>query len=439
MKLHNRQIFFVVLITLVWASLFFSENSSPSNLDIFDKADTAWMIVASALVLLMTPGLAFFYGGMVGKKNVISTMLQSFISLGVISLIWVAFGFSLSFGESVGGLGIIGNPTNYIFLNNISQQDSNIPFLLFALFQLKFAIITPAIITGSFAERIRFRSYLLFMVLFTILIYCPLAHMTWSGNGLFANFGDILGFSGYEGLHVLDFAGGTVVHMSSGLAAICGAIYLGKRKKVETQPANIPFIILGTSLLWFGWFGFNAGSALGANYDAVISFANTNIASSTSMITWVLYDRFLNRKISAVNACIGAIVGLVAITPAAAFVSLSHAIVIGFISSLVCNIFLSWIKSKNIVDDTLDVFATHGLGGICGMILTAIFAKDVGLINGQHQTLILHLIACLVVIIFVLIGSYLIYKLVDVLLPMRVRDDQEERGLDLSQHGEVIN
>ena len=406
MKLHNRQVFFLLLLGVVVLALFFSQISVSSSLSLLDKADTAWMIVASALVLLMTPGLAFFYGGMVSKKNVISTMLQSFISLGVISLVWVFFGFSLSFGDSLGKLGLIGNPFQYLFFNNIGDKDSNIPYLLFAIFQLKFAIITPAIITGSFAERIRFRSYLLFMVLFTLFIYCPLAHMTWSSEGLFANFGDFIGFSSYEGLHVLDYAGGTVVHMSAGLAALCGAFYLGKRKLTQTKPANIPFIILGTGLLWFGWFGFNAGSALAANFDAVVSFANTNIASSTSMITWVLYDRFLNRKISAVNACVGAIVGLVAITPAAAFVSLSHAIVIGFVSALVCNLFMNWIKQKSFVDDTLDVFATHGLGGICGMILTAVFAKDVGLVYGHHQTLILHLIACFIVIVFVLAGSF---------------------------------
>ena len=439
MKFHNRQIFFLVLIALVLSSLFFSQFSVTLNSHLLDKADTAWMIVASALVLLMTPGLAFFYGGMVNKKNVISTMLQSFISLGVISLVWIFFGFSISFGDSINDLGIIGDPFQYLFLNNIGQNDSNIPYLLFAIFQLKFAIITPAIITGSFAERIRFRSYLLFMVLFTIFIYCPLAHMTWSPNGLFANFGNVIGINGYENLHVLDYAGGTVVHMSAGLAALCGAFYLGKRKITRTKPANIPFIILGTGLLWFGWFGFNAGSALAANFDAVVSFANTNIASSTSMITWILYDRFLNRKISAVNACIGAIVGLVAITPAAAFVSLSHSIVIGFISALVCNIFMSWIKKRNVIDDTLDVFATHGLGGICGMILTAVFANDIGLIFGKYQTLVLHLVACVIVILFVCIGSYTIYKIVDIILPLRVRVDQEEKGLDISQHGEVIS
>lgn len=439
MFFHNRRTFFIILSLVMLVLLFFSNHqTSPTQLVDINSADTAWMIVASALVLLMTPGLAFFYGGMVNKKNVISTMLQSFIALGIISLIWVLFGFSLAFGDSVNGWGIIGNPLQHLCLDNLDSKNSNIPYLLFALFQLKFAIITPAIITGSFAERIRFRSYLLFMILFCIFIYSPIAHTTWSPEGIFANFGDVIGIKGYEGLHVLDFAGGTVVHMSAGLAALAGALYLGKRKVENTDPANIPFIILGTGLLWFGWFGFNAGSALAANYDAVVAFANTNIASASSMITWVLFDRFLNKKISAVGACIGAIVGLVAITPAAGFVSIPHSILIGFITALVCNLAMIKIKKSNRIDDTLDVFASHGIGGICGMILTAVFAKDVGLVYGEVNTFILHLIACVIVILFAFFGSLLLYKIVDIILPMRVRQDQEERGLDLSQHGEEI-
>ena len=439
MLLHNRKTFFIILTLIVLIITFFSNQGSNSDLLIdINNADTAWMIVASALVLLMTPGLAFFYGGMVSKKNVISTMLQSFIALGVISLVWVLFGFSLAFGNSINGWGIVGDPTQFAILNNLDSYNSNIPYLLFALFQLKFAIITPAIITGSFAERIRFRSYLLFMIFFCVLIYTPLAHMTWSSGGLFANLGDIIG-GPFKGLHVLDFAGGTVVHMSAGLAALAGALYLGKRKKEKTEPANIPYVILGTGLLWFGWFGFNAGSALAANYDAVIAFANTNIASASSMITWVLFDRFLNKKISAVGACIGAIVGLVAITPAAGYVTINHSIVIGFITALVCNLSIIRIKKSKKIDDTLDVFACHGIGGICGMILTAIFAKEVGLIYGEYNTLVLHIGATIFVILFAFFGSLLIYKIVDYILPIRVREDQEERGLDLSQHGEEIN
>ena len=387
------------------------------------------MIVSCAFVLLMTPGLAFFYGGMVNIKNIISTMLQSFVALGVISVVWVLVGFSLAFGDSV--YGIIGSPFTYFNFQNVTLAPHpdfgpTIPFLLFAFFQLKFAIITPAIISGSFAERIRFRSYILFMLLFTIFIYSPLAHMTWHPDGIFRKWG------------VLDFAGGTVVHMSAGLAALSGAIFLGKRKKIEEKPANIPFVILGTSLLWFGWFGFNSGSALGANLDAAIAFANTNLASATSMITWIFYDRFTNKKMSALGACIGAIVGLVAITPAAGFVTLGQSAFIGFTASIISNIAIGITKKSNI-DDTLDVFPSHGVGGIVGMVLTAVFASNVGLIYGDSTVFFYHLITILITIVFTLLLSYLLLKIVDSVIPLRVREDQEERGLDASQHGELYN
>ena len=415
----------IVIISLICSAEYtFIESTNYS----IDTGDTAWMIVASAFVLLMTPGLAFFYGGLVNRKNVISTMLQSFVALGVMSVLWVFIGFSLAFGESYHG--IIGNPFTYFNFSNVTLSpnpdfSSTIPFLLFALFQLKFAIIAPALITGSFAERIRFRSYILIMILFSLFIYCPLAHMTWHPEGLLRNWG------------VLDFAGGTVVHLSAGLAALAGAIYLGKRKKMIEEPANIPFVILGTGLLWFGWFGFNAGSALGANIDAVIAFANTNLASATSMITWIFLDRMLNKKMSAIGACIGAIVGLVAITPAAGFVNLGQSIFIGFFAAVISNIAIQVQKQCNI-DDTLDVFPSHGVGGIVGMILTGVLAKDVGLIYGETETFMFHLIALILVSIGVFGGSLLIYKIVDIVLPVRVREDQEERGLDNSQHGERI-
>ena len=425
----GRKLNFIVLAILVVITLLLgTEYKMLEDAPGIDTGDTAWMIVASAFVLLMTPGLAFFYGGMVSKKSVISTMLQSFVALGVISVLWVFVGFSLAFGDSF--YGIIGDPRTYFVFNNVTVSPNpefagTIPFLLFALFQLKFAIITPALITGSFAERIRFRSYILFMVLFSIFIYAPLAHMTWHPDGLLRNWG------------VLDFAGGTVVHMSAGLAALAGAIYLGKRKKRLEQPANIPYVILGTGLLWFGWFGFNAGSALGANQDAVIAFANTNLASAASMITWIFWDRFQNRKMSALGACIGAIVGLVAITPAAGFVSIGQSIFIGFVAAIVSNLAIR-LQHKTEIDDTLDVFPSHGVGGIVGMLLTGILAKDVGLIHGETTTFMYHLIALVLVSVFCFGGSWLLYKLTDVLLSMRVREDQEDRGLDASQHGEQI-
>ncbi len=422
-KKINFFILSIIVIICVYSASNYQELTST-----IDSGDTAWMIVASAFVLLMTPGLSFFYGGMVSKKNIISTMLQSFIALGVISILWVLVGFSLAFGDSIGG--IIGNPLTYFAFNNVglepnSDFSSTIPFLLFALFQLKFAIITPALITGSFAGRVRFRSYIFFMVLFSLLIYSPLAHMTWHPDGLFRNWG------------ILDFAGGTVVHMSAGFAALAGAIFLGKRKEIIESPANVPYVILGTGLLWFGWFGFNAGSALGANSDAVIAFANTNIASATAMITWIFYERMLGRKMSAVGACIGAVVGLVAITPAAGFVNIGQSMFIGFIAAIISN-YAIHLKNKTNVDDTLDVFPSHGVGGIVGMLLTAVFAKQVGLVYGQTDTFLYHLLGLVLVSVYCFFGSYLLYMFVDRVLTMRVREDQEERGLDLSQHGEKL-
>ena len=427
----GKKLNFILLAIIILVSLIFGKPYvvDENLLSAIDTGDTAWLIVASAFVLLMTPGLAFFYGGMVNKRNMISTMLQSFVALGVVSVLWVVVGFSLAFGDSIGG--IIGNPATYFNFNNVALTPNadfiaSVPFLLFALFQLKFAIITPALITGSFAERVRFRSYILFIILFTLFIYTPLAHMTWHPDGLLRNWG------------VLDFAGGTVVHMSAGFAALAGAVFLGKRKNVSHQPANIPYVILGTGLLWFGWFGFNAGSAFGANADAVLAFANTNIASATAMITWLFYDRFQNRKMSAVGACIGAIVGLVAITPAAGFVTISQSMVIGFIAALISNFAISLKNNKTDIDDTLDVFPSHGVGGIVGMILTGVFATEVGLVYGKTQTFMYHMLALVIVGLFTFFGSLFLFWLTDKMIPIRVKEYQEEKGLDLSQHGESV-
>lgn len=403
-------------------------------------SDVAWILAAAGLVLLMTPGLSFFYGGMVGKKNVISTMLQSFISLGVISILWVVVGFSLSFGESIGfkingeHYGIIGNPLSYPFFKNVSvfphhQMASTIPFVLFALFQMKFAVITPALVTGSFAERVRFISYLLFMVLFSLFIYTPLCHMVWHPEGL---------LNKYFG--VKDFAGGTVVHMSAGFAALAGALVIGKRKKAEHKPANIPFVLLGTGMLWFGWFGFNAGSALAANATAALAFGTTTIASASGMMTWIFFDRINGRKVSAMGACIGAVVGLVAITPACGFVSIPESIFIGFITAIVSNSLMHWKPLKKI-DDTLDVFACHGVGGIMGMILTAIFAhgENASLLHGGFNVFFHHMIALVLVSIFAFFGSIIIYFITDKIISLRVSEESENEGLDSSQHGESFN
>jgi Amt family ammonium transporter len=353
--------------------------------------------------------------------------LQSFVALGLISVLWVVVGFSLAFGDSIGGF--IGNPLTFAFFKNVGVAPNpafaaTIPFALFAMFQLKFAIITPALFTGGLAERVRFSSLMLFILLFSLLIYAPLAHWTWHPEGFLRKWG------------VLDFAGGTVVHISAGFAALSGAIFMGRRKGVkETKPTNIPYIMLGTGLLWFGWFGFNAGSALAADGLATTAFVNTNIASATAMMAWLLLDGAIGKKRSAVGAAVGAVVGLVAITPAAGFVTVGKSIFIGFAASMV-SYFAVKYKSKTNIDDTLDVFPCHGLGGIVGMILTGVFAKDVGLIYGNPTTFLYHMLALVIVSVFTFGGSYLLYVFTNMVLPLRVSSEQEEKGLDITQHGE---
>lgn len=404
-----------------------------------DTGDTAWMLCATALVLIMTPGLGFFYGGMVNNKNVISTMLQSFVAMGVISLLWVVVGFSLSFGDSIGGF--IGDPRTFFMFNGVLDGKpwslaATIPLALFAFFQMKFAIITPALITGSFAERVNFRSYVLFIVLFSLFVYAPLAHWTWHPDGFLFKMG------------VLDFAGGTVVHMSAGWAALAAAIYFKRRKSHETNqilpPANIPYVLLGTGLLWFGWFGFNAGSAVGASALAVSAFATTNVAASAAGLAWILFDVARGKKLTALGFCIGAVVGLVAITPAAGFVTVPVSIFIGVIAGMTSN-FFAHLKSKSTIDDTLDVFPCHGIGGMVGMIMTGIFASSAvnsaaadGLAYGGVDLFIKHLTALAVVSGFAFLMSFALLKLTDLIIPLRVTPEEELMGLDASQHEEQI-
>lgn len=399
--------------------------------------DVAWVLVASTLVFLMTPGLSFFYGGMVSRRNVISTMLQSFIATGLISILWVVVGFGLAFGDSWHGL--IGNPIPHLFFGHMINAlpwklAPTIPLLVFALFQMKFAVITPALVVGAVAERIQFKAYLLFMVLFSLLIYCPIAHWTWNPGGILFKFG------------VLDFAGGTVVHISAGCAALAGALVLKRRRshmeKLETKPANIPFVLLGTGLLWFGWFGFNAGSALAANDLAALAFATTNTATATAGLTWVFFDSIRGRKPSAMGFCVGAVVGLVAITPAAGFVGIPQSIAVGFVAAVVSNMAVYW-KSKSALDDTLDVFPCHGVGGMVGMLMTGIFASTAinsGGANGWFYgniTLFFHqLFGMLLVVCYSFLMGLLIFKLVDWIYPLRVTEEEEEIGLDLTQHDE---
>ncbi len=445
MKKEKRWIVaFAMVAFIAIAGLFWPETPSKIN-QVFGfgttnqivAADVAWMLTASCLVLLMTPGLSFFYGGMVGKKNVISTMLQSFICLGVVTLLWVFVGFSLAFGEPIGihinsgFYSFVGNPCSFMFLDNVGvlphlKMASTIPFLLFALFQMKFAIITPAIITGSFAERVRFISYLLFICLFTIFIYAPLCHSVWHPNGILGTY-----------FGVKDFAGGTVVHMSAGFAALAGVLVLGKRKNSNHIPTNIPFVLLGTGMLWFGWFGFNAGSTFAANGTAAIAFATTTTASAAAMLTWIFFDRLNHRKVSALGACIGAVVGLVAITPAAGFVSIPQSVFFGFITAIVSNTMVN-AKFMKKIDDTLDVFACHGVGGIMGMILTAIFAQgeNASLLHGGWHVFGHHMAALILVSMFTFFGSLILFKVTNAIIPLRVSENSENIGLDLSQHDE---
>ena len=399
-----------------------------------DYANVTWMITATIFVLMMTPGLSFFYGGMVRAKNLISTMLQSFIAMGVISIIWVVFGFSLAFGDDLGGF--IGNPATYFMFKdvgmhvpvgteNLGSLGLSIPLVLYAMFQMKFAIITPSLITGSFAERVRFSSYLVFMILFCIFVYCPLAHWTWHPNGFLNQ------------MFVKDFAGGIVVHASSGVAALAGALFLGRRRSDggPHRPANIPFVLLGAGLLWLGWFGFNGGSSLAADGIAIKAFLNTNTASATAMIVWVVFDCLRGEKPSAMGAAIGAVVGLVAITPSAGWVSVGQSICIAFITAIICNLAVHW-KNKTSVDDALDVFPTHGVGGILGTILTGLFVYTATEISYFHS-FINHILGVLIVVVYTFVVTYALYWLTNKMIPMRVSAKSETIGLDKSQHNEL--
>jgi Amt family ammonium transporter len=365
---------------------------------------------------------------MVKKKNLVSTMAQSFVCMAVVSLVWYFFGFSLSFGNSMGGF--IGSPGTYSFFKNVGLEpnpafSATIPFMLFALFQLKFAIITPALVTGAFAERIHFRAYLAFIVLFSIFVYAPVAHWTWHPEGFLRRWG------------VLDFAGGTVVHITAGMASLAAAMAFRKRQDQDLKYSSVPFILLGGALLWFGWFGFNGGSALAANEMAVQTVMNTHLASAAAMMVWMGLDYLRNKKVSAVGSCIGAIVGLVAITPAGGFVTLGASIWIGAIGAMV-SFFAVSLRSRAKIDDTLDVFPCHGMGGITGMLLTAVFAKEGGLLYGGGLHLLsVHALGLLIVVSYSFGVSYLIYRFIRLILPLEVSVADEQLGLDFTQHGEV--
>ncbi len=430
---------FLVLLLIAIAAIFVSPAASfdPASVlgedgktpkYVYDSGDIAWMLVSCAFVFLMTPALAFFYGGMVGRKNVLSTMIKSTVSAGIISVLWIVVQFSLCFGDSLGGF--IGDPRTFLFFKDVMNGEpwslaATIPLPLFAFFQLMFAIITPGLVVGAVAERIRFSSYTLFIVLFGALVYAPLAHMVWHPDGLMFNWG------------VLDFAGGTVVHISAGMAALAGALVLKPRKSTTaTSPANIPYVLIGTGLLWFGWFGFNAGSAVGAGSLGVYAFATTNTAAAAAGLSWMFWDVIRGKKPSVLGFCIGAVVGLVAITPAAGFVGVPQAIFIGFLAAIISNIVAEFLKSKTRYDDPLDVFACHGVGGITGMLMTGVFGSNVvnsAVLDGQF---LIQLKGMAVAVSYSFAVSFILFKVINMILPMRVTQEEEAEGLDASQHNE---
>jgi Amt family ammonium transporter len=401
-----------------------------------DHGDVAWILTSSALVMIMTPGLAFFYGGLAKRKNVINTIMSSVILMGLASILWVLIGFSMSFSGDVGG--VIGD-LKWFGLNFDTFTDTTLAYpntLAFAVFQMMFAIITPALITGAIAERMKFSSLVIFTTIWSIIVYYPLAHMVWGGGFIF-DFGAV------------DFAGGNVVHISSGVSALVLAILLGKRKnygKATYHPHNVPFVFLGAALLWFGWFGFNAGSALAANELAVHAFMTTNTSAAAAMLSWLLIEKVKNGKPTLVGASTGIVIGLVAITPAAGFVPIWSSIIIGALVSPICYFFISVVKPKFGYDDALDVFGCHGIGGIWGGIATGLFAKSSinsaaawdGLVFGNVNLFVRQLAAIGITIVIAVVGTLIACGIASLVTKgIKVSKKDEELGLDASEHGET--
>ena len=399
-----------------------------------NAADTAFVLISAALVMLMTPGVALFYGGMVRAKNILGTLMQSYVLLGTVSVLWAVVAYSLSFGGDIGG--IIGN-LDFVFLNGVGTAAKpgvdNIPHFAFMIFQCMFAVITPALITGAFAERIKFSGFLLFTSLWILLVYCPMAHWVW-GGGWMAKMG------------ALDFAGGAVVHMSSGASALAAALYLGRRQgygKQAFMPHNLPLTILGAALLWFGWFGFNAGSALAANGLAASAFVTTHLAAAAAALSWILVEWLHRGKPTTLGMASGALAGLVAITPAAGFVGPMPAIVIGLIAGGLCYGGVL-IKSVFKYDDSLDVVGIHGLGGTFGALATGVFASKAvnelgadGLLYGNPRQLWIQFVSVVATWGFCFVMSLILFKVVDLMVGVRVSQEDETKGLDLTQHSEV--
>lgn len=398
----------------------------------FDTGNTGFMLVATSLVMLMTPGLAFFYGGLVGRKNVLSIMIQSFVSMGWTTLLWWMFGYSLVFSGGQGG--VIGNLDN-AFLRGISPSDvlsinNNIPLLVFIAYQMMFAIITPALITGAFANRVKFGPYMIFLTLWMLFVYFPVAHMVW-GGGLFATWG------------VLDFAGGTAVHTTAGFAALASVLFVGRRKILDRGPHSIPLVALGTALLWFGWYGFNAGSQLKVDEITALAFLNTDIAASIAGLTWLFIAWFIEKKPKFVGLLTGAVAGLVAITPAAGYVSIAGAVSIGFLAGIVCYLAVSW-KNRLQLDDALDVWGVHGVGGVLGCILTGVFATKLwnpagadGLLFGGMNFFLVQTLSVVITAVYAFGFSYGALWLINKFTPVKATLEDEENGLDASLHGEI--
>ena len=402
-----------------------------------NSGDTGFMMIATAFVFFMTPGLAFFYGGLVRRKNVLNTMISSFFIMGLASLMWVLVGYSLSFSGNCGG--VIGNLKSFC-MNNVGWEPGayadGIPALLFAAFQMMFAIITPALITGSVAGRMKFKALFAFIALWLLVVYFPMAHMVWGKGGLL---GEVLGS--------VDFAGGNVVHISSGVSGLVLSLMLGKRRgyeKTAYRTHNIPFVLLGASILWFGWFGFNAGSALGANGLAVHAFMTTNTSAACAMLSWMVIDMIRDGKPTVIGACTGAVLGLVAITPGAGFVPLWSSIIIGIVVSPICYFMMSVVKKHFGYDDALDAFGCHGVGGIWGGIATGIFAQKSingvarwdGLIFGDYRLFLAQIISIVATIAVAIVGTLICASVVKLFTPLRVSEHDERVGLDESQHGE---
>ena len=400
-----------------------------------DSGNTAWLLISTALVMVMLPGLALFYGGLVRRKNVLSTIMHSFFGLALVSIVWVLVGFSLAFGTDVGGLGLIGG-LDYVGFMGVGLTPSatyatTVPFVLFAAFQLMFAAITPALITGAFAERKRFGAFVLFTILWSILVYSPIAHWVWSVDGWLFKLG------------ALDFAGGTVVHAASGISALIVALVIGKRvvNGDRMEPHDIPMTVLGAGLLWFGWFGFNAGSAVAADGIAANALLVTNTAAAAATITWVLASYIHKQKVSVVGAACGAVAGLVAITPASGYVTAGGALIIGLVVGMLCY-GATLLRSRLKVDDALDVFAVHGVGGTFGAIATGIFATTAinaypGLIDGNPQQVLIQIAAVAATAAYAIVATFIIVKVVGLVLGLRVNAEDEEMGLDLAVHGEI--